>query len=57
MNIKNNTKIEKVIERCKESAPNNSCSECACDERECLLYLLEAYNSLEIDYEIKYTEE
>ena len=57
MNIKFNTKIEKVIERCKESAPNNSCSECACDVRECLLYLLEAYNSLEIDYEIKYTKE
>lgn len=57
MKAKLDTKLERVIEKCKETAPSNSCLECLCDERECLLYLLEIYNESKTDHEIRYIKE
>ena len=39
------TKLEELIELCKKAAPNESCKECVCNEKECLECLIEAYNS------------
>lgn len=40
-------KIYRVIEKCRETAPHNSCSECACNGVECLECLAEAQEELE----------
>jgi hypothetical protein len=52
--INKGIKIKKIIEECEFAAPYHSCEECCCDERECMLFLLETYNKMEIDYEIEY---
>ena len=39
------TKLEELIELCMKDAPNKSCKECACNEKECLESLIEVYNS------------
>lgn len=38
-------KLEELIELCKKDAPNESCKECVCNEKECLESLIEAYNT------------
>ena len=52
--INKGIKIKKIIEECEFAAPYHSCEECCCDERECMLFLLETYNKMEIDCEIEY---
>ena len=39
------TKLEKLVEICKRNAPRNSCEKCMCTERECLIELLDVYNT------------
>ena len=41
------TKLEELIKRCIENgAPLNGCEGCACNEKECLICLIEEYNDI-----------
>lgn len=44
-----NTKLKRVIEQCKKSTIEGTCSACLCSERECLEYLQEELSDLEMD--------
>lgn len=41
-----NTKLEMIIKKCiGNGAPSDGCAGCSCDEKECLLNILEEYNN------------
>ena len=46
------TKLKEIIQLCKKDAPKNNCAECLCNKKECLMSLLDSYNSNcdEFDY-------
>ena len=50
------TKIMEIIKECESEAPKQSCKECVCNQRECLMCLIQAYNEKYIDNEIEYEE-
>lgn len=39
-------KLSYLIDKCKEDVHNKSCENCCCNERACLLNLIETYNKL-----------
>ena len=46
------TKLKEIIQLCKKDLPKNNCAECSCNKKECLMNLLDLYNSNcdEFDY-------
>ena len=49
---KMDTKLKEIIQLCKKDTPKNNCAECLCNKKECLMNLLDLYNSNcdEFDY-------
>jgi hypothetical protein len=50
------TKIMEIIKECESEAPQQSCKECVCSKKECLMCLLQTYNEMYIDDELEYEE-
>lgn len=38
------TKLEELIESCREEAPKKDCRLCNCTKRECIICLIDEYN-------------
>lgn len=38
------SKLDFLMKDCAKNAPNGECKQCNCDEKECILNLIETYN-------------